>query len=469
LGIISFINQGSLPESAAATHPQGAPLLRDFYAPNFELLIRGGKGAQPFAVTEEIKQCIAEVIYEDNSDQLDRLTLRLENQVDSRGERAVLSILDSKLFAEGHIVELQMGYGNNLHSIGAGVVVKATPEFPEDGYPTVTVEAYDPLYLASRNRPVGGVSYKGTRDSQVAEIIGMRNAFDVQSTDSTGLASIERTELVVDRVQNKGDSDYEFLKKIADSNGFNIFSKWDAERKLFVLYFRSPALSAQKEVMTFVYNDGEVPYVSSLVSFSPTMNAYDVATDYEVFFLKDKKVGGSRIRFSKQLDAQTQAELKELNERRFGAKTFSSKPSDGDGVQVAFKAFGASYQFPPYKRFATEAQAQAAIEEFIKRQKENFVTARGVIVGNEIIQSSQVHNLQGVGQLSGKYYFTQVIHRMSRDGPYRTEFACRKVIDDVVVQSPPAFGLSELDERFARFKGLMSKKTTETVTAEEDF
>ena len=73
---------------------------RDFHAPNYELIVRAGRGAQPFTITEDVKRYISEVTYEDNSDQFDRLEIKLQNQIDSDGERSVLSFIDSKLFSE---------------------------------------------------------------------------------------------------------------------------------------------------------------------------------------------------------------------------------------------------------------------------------------------------------------------------------------------------------------------------------
>jgi hypothetical protein len=47
---------------------------------------------------------------------------------------------------------------------------------------------------------------------------------------------------------------------------------------------------------------------------------------------------------------------------------------------------------------------------------------------------------------------------MSKDGPYVTEFACRRVIEDTIVQAPPAFHISDSDERIQKFKQERLKK-----------
>ena len=454
MGFLSLVNLGQLPASAIQKKSPLEPLERDIYAPNYELIVRGGKGAQPFTITEEVKQYITEITYEDNADQFDKLQIKIENQVDSRGERSILSFIDSKLFSEGHIIEVQMGYGKSLFTVGAATIVKKTPSFPSDGSPSLLIEGYDLLHKTAQRRPRGGVSYKGFRDSQVASIIGARSGFEIASRDPRSFENIRKTKGVNNFVQNAGISDYEFLKKVADLNGFDLFSKFDPIQKRFVLFFQPPALAKQKEVFTFIYNEGEAAYRNTLLSFEPTFDAYDQATDYEIFLVHDRKVGGTKVEYIKRLDAESQKRLKDMEERRFGAKPFSEKQPSSSGLEVAFKAFGRSFRFPPHKRFKNEFQIRNAIEQFIKRQRENFITARGTVIGTEVLQSRQVHLLSGLGkEVSGKYYFTQVTHKMSKDAPYVVEFACRRVINDEVVQAPPAFTISETDRRIQKFKG----------------
>ena len=455
MGIISAINAGKLGIGALKSTTPGQKLERDYYAPNYELLIRASqKGAQPFAITEDVKSYISEVTYEDNADQFDRLEIKMESQIDGSGERSVLSFGDSKLFSEGHIVEVRMGYGNSLFTVGAASIVKKTPDYPADGFPSLSIEGFDLLHRAARRRPKGGVSYKGFRDSQIASIIGARNGFDISTTDPRSFESIRKTTGIFDRTQKKGMSDYEFLKKVADINGYDLFARFNPEQHRFILFFQPPALAKQREVFTFIYNEGEAAYRNTLLSFSPTLDAHDQSSDFEIFLIKDKEVGGSKVEFFKRLDADAQKQLKEAQERRFGATPFAKKPIDSDGISVGFKAFGRSFRFAPHKRFKNEFQIRKAIEEFIKRQREHFVTGRGTVIGTEVLQSRQVHNLLGLGNdMSGKYYFTQVVHKIGKSSPYTTEFSCRKVIDDTIVQSPPAFSLSDTDKRIQKFKG----------------
>ena len=172
-------------------------------------------------------------------------------------------------------------------------------------------------------------------------------------------------------------------------------------------------------------------------------------------------MGGTSVNFIKRFTLENQKKVKEQQETRFtggnvGPQGGKQTPND-DGVQTGFNAFGRSFKFPPHKRFKTEAEARKAIEEFIKRQKENFITGDGEIRGNEALQARQVHNLLGITeQFSGKYYFTKVRHTQRRGEPYVCTFSCRKLIEDTVIQSSPTISLSTLDKRVEKFKGLSS-------------
>ena len=459
MGIISFVNTGTLSKSAVTKIPiRSQQLQRDPYAPNYELIHYGGQGAQPNVLTEAITDFIDSIEYESNGDQFDGLTINFANQIDSRGGGNVLSLIDNELFAEGSILQLKTGYGSELQSIGAAVITKKTPVFPESGAPSFTLEAMDPLVGMAKNKPRTGVSYKGLRDSQIASTIGERNGFLIRTNLPSTYENIQKTEGVFDRTQNKGVSDYEFLKKVADINGFDLFATFDSKKRIWLLNFGPPKTDKQKEVFTFIYNEGELAYQNTLLSFNPTLDAYDQGTDFEINILKDKEKRGTRADVITDLNVSNTKKLKEASERRFtgGNPKRQGQKTDQDGISVSFKAYGRNFNFPAHRRFKNEAEAKTYITRFIEDQKKNFISGNGTLVGNEMLQARQSHNLQGIAnQFSGKYYFTKVVHRISRDGGYSCDFAGYKAIDPVVVKTPPATATSETEEILQRIKGLL--------------
>lgn len=59
-----------------------------------------------------------------------------------------------------------------------------------------------------------------------------------------------------------------------------------------------------------------------------------------------------------------------------------------------------------------------------------FITARGVIVGNEEVAARQLHVIEGVSPaMDGLWYFTNVRHQANRNGIYECPFSARKVLD----------------------------------------
>lgn len=459
MSIASLVNVSGIPISAIKPSAGGGE--RDPFAPTYELIIRGGAGSQPVVVTDELKQYITDISFEDNAEQFDELKITFENQINNNGGGEVLSIIDSVLFAEGHILEVQMGYGKSLFTVGAATIVKKTPEFPEGGSPILIVEAYDPLYKMARSHPRGGAVYKNTSPTAIVREIGQRNGFAVDGIGPDGLPAIDILPplgLQQSYTQKRGMNDYVFLKKIASIYGREIFARFDSHSGKYNLFFKKPAIEKQKEVFTFAYNEGEVSYTNTLLSFQPTLDAYDQGTDFEVFLIKDGEKSGTKFDFIDKLTLAEQAKLKEEQARRFtGGNLGSGGKQDPsfDGVVVGFKAFGRSFRFPPHKRFKNEAEAVKEIEAFIQRQRENFITGTGRLVGLEVLQARQVHSLAGItSQFSGKYYFNKVSHHMSKSDGYKCEFGCRKVIEDTIVQAPPTLDLSANDVTIKKLKGL---------------
>ena len=460
MGILSLINKKGLPASSTKlrTVPLRTVLGRDPYAPNYELDIQGGKGTKPYTLTEKITKYIEEIIYEDNADQFDHLQIEITNQADDKGGGDILSIIDSKLPSEGSIINVKMGYGNSLLSVGAAELVMKSPSFGNSGL-SLMLEGYDLLHRMFRSNPRTGHSYTNLRYSQIASIIGERNGFVISANDPSTFKGIRKTEQIYEAgAQNKGVNDYRFLKKLADTIGFDLFSKFDSSTNRFILFFQPPSVAKQKEVFTFAYNEGDVSYPNSIIEFDVTLDAGDQATDFEIYIVKNKEIGGTKSAHIEWLGIEEQNKIREMRERRFtggnpGIQNGRQLP-ENDSVVYAFKAFGKSFLFPTHKRFKNENEARNSIIQFIARQRENFITGNGRLVGNEALQSRQIHNLQGLGdQFSGKYYFTNVKHIMSRRGGYSCEFSCRKVIEDPFIQAPPAFTISENDKRFEKLKG----------------
>jgi phage protein D len=233
---------------------------RDLMAPAYDLVLHGVKNAPPVIVTDEVKKYIEEIVYEESDNQFAHLEIKMNGQDFDQSGSEFLSLIDSQLFSEGTIVEVQMGYGQLLQTVGAADIVRRSPNYPENELPSMRVEGYELLHRTARRRPRGGVTYRGFRDSQIASIIGERNGFEIRTKDPKSYENIRKTGVPSDdtATQNRGTSDYEHLKKVAQKNGFDVFSRWDTKQKKFVLFFQPPAaLVKMKEVFQFNYRANE--------------------------------------------------------------------------------------------------------------------------------------------------------------------------------------------------------------------
>lgn len=456
----NLVSRGFLKQGDTTPNAEGAALERDPYAPDFELIIYGGQGAQPFTITDEIKKYITEITYEDNADQFDKLTIHFENQMDNQGGGDINSIIDSVIFAEGHVVQLKLGYGRMLESVGACDIVKKEPDFPENGSPSLIVTCFDGLHRVSRHKPIKGTSFINYRVSDIAYQIGTQNGLIVDAVDAQGNPTIQEvTEIWKGDAQKKGVSDYVFLKKVADTYGLDLFCRFDPIMKKHVLYLQTPGTELQKEVFTFVYNEGDASYQNTLLSFNPTQDSYDQDSEIEVFILTKGKKIGTKTDFITKLTVDEQKKLKDNSERRFtgGNKATGKQIKSTDGIEVGFKAFGRSFRFPKHKRFTDEKDIVREIENFVKRQKSHFITGNASTIGVEVMQSRQVHNFQGVSeQFSGKYFMDKVLHKISKSSGYKCDVTVRRMIEDSIVQAPPTLNFSEVDKTIKAIKGLFS-------------
>lgn len=406
---------------------------RDPFAPNYFIEINGE------SIPTEISKFISSVEYEDNSEMMDKITMNIATLQSIQGDQ-IMSLLDSKLFTEGNLIELYMGYGSSMVSVGAAEIIRLIPLFPKNGIPSLSVIAYDISHRMTDRKSEKGIAYKNFRDSQVSSIIGDRNGVYIRKADPTTFSYIYKTKGIHNRVQKKGVNDYEFLRELADFNGYDFYVRYAKVKgsKRWVMFFH-PSPDKQKPIYKYRYNLGEESLDNTLLDFTPDMSIKDQDVEYEIIsFDKStgmniktlKKDGGKEFRFNA---AEDKYEFKKFEDRKFLGKDKTKqikKQIDKPGA-IKFKAFGKTREIV-ISELRSEADAKRYIEVWIKQRKDNFVTGSGSVIGTETLQSRQVHELEGIGtSLSGNYYFTKVIHKFTtgNESPYICDFTCRRVVE----------------------------------------
>ncbi len=165
-----------------------------------------------------------------------------------------------ELLAFGAEVDVYMGYGDarSMPRIASGVITEMTTNFPESGTPELSVAGYDhafPLTVGKNSR-----TWTKSRDSDAAHEIASFHNLN---------AKIEATTQQHNQIEQNNESDFEFLKKLADRNHFEIFV--DEQR---TLQFHKPSDKADA-VVRLAWGEG-------LLSFKPEANLAGQITKVEV-------------------------------------------------------------------------------------------------------------------------------------------------------------------------------------------
>lgn len=360
-----------------------------------------------------------------------------------------------KIFGEGNIVHVYMGYGSDLDYVATGEVIRWVPQFPRSSAPTVTIKAYDASHKhMDRQGHRGGSSIKNVRDSDVAtHKIGTHMSFktDVDQSDGTHT-----------RWQKKGVSDYHFVKRLALINGFYYWVDYDPHNEVWVGHWRDKKKlrMEQEKMYSFIYNNN---VAVSLLEFGIETTLRGQSTEVEVvgwneklkqpisaivkeeesYELPHKPGRGAGERWEVE-QKKTHPGLKRILKKKIPANIFTDMDPTETGIPKAtamvFTAFGQRLEVVSHKPFASKKAAQAWAERYMRARQENFVIGDGVIVGTPDLRPRQIHLLGGLGsKYDGQWEFTQVKHKMAKGHPYEIRFQARRLYDPTNPKPPPVY------------------------------
>lgn len=283
-------------------------------------------------------------------------------------------------------VEVCVGYGDakSMPTAIAGMVTEISTSFPEGGSPELTVSGYDhsfPLTLGKNSR-----TWKQARDSDAAhEIASFNNLGAVIETTGEKHAQIEQNQ----------QSDWDLLKKLADSPNF--FEIYVDEKKR--LHFAKPNDKADP-VARLVYGQG-------LLSFKPQANLAGQIAAVEVYGWdpKTKKAIVGKAGGGEESGVAGKTAANYLN-------AFVRDPSKKPTLRL---------RQPVFTQSEAEARAKAALNERAK----DFVTGEGDSIGLPELRPDRTVLLDNLGtRFSKKYYIEQATHKIDTNG-YRTHFKVR--------------------------------------------
>ena len=341
----------------------------DFYTPRFRIQV----GESRFAEADGV---VSDVSVESTLDGADSFSFTLHYPFEHEASR--FRGLSWEAFAPRTPVTIWLGYGNLLgpdpqakpevDPLLTGRIASVKPEFPADGAPAITVSGFDLLHDMTRG--TDSDSWNDKTDSDVVSILTSKYELNFPTREVTA-TGVPREKIIQDK-----ESDYAVLKRLADTNRFELFARLDT------LYFRPPPRKPDPN-LTLTYGD-------SLRSFSPERN-----------------------------DAEQVGEV-EIRHWDPGAKK-----------EIVGKATRPDQKGKTVLRRAVDSKAQADIlaEAALADLTEGEVTGSGETVGLPDLRVGEWVTLEiggfdetGKALFDGDYYVQGVSHRLGGSG-YTTSFS----------------------------------------------
>ena len=375
--------------------------------PDYDIQING------VSIDVGVRQFIKRVEYESTDGMADVAKVSLINPDNM--------VVNAKTFAPGNEMSIFMGYGTQLKHIGRVFLVKQRPQFPTDGMPVLNVVGYTKDHKMMDNAPekskkVGGKGGRFYKDAAYSDAVTDR------ANDYGMTPDVDPTTGVVNFIQKVGLKDYEFVQGLANLTGFVFWVDGD-ENGVWTLHFKDPAtLQEQERELTFRYNQGDL---SGLLSFEPEMliKGFDTKLKVSVKDFKSGKIMETEVE-------ETNNQSPDVQDTGDPSATLGAEFTTASDVKLYVGDF--SFEAIANKKFKTEAEIVEWAKQWFRRQRENFILAKGKTIGVEDLMARQIHVFDGLGEgYDGKYYFTKVRHIQSDTDGYVCEFDVRKVVPTV--------------------------------------
>jgi phage protein D len=376
----------------------------DRFAPDFRIDVDGAP------VPAELRASISGVTWTSGIEGAARVEMSIVNEN--------LRWLDHPLLAVDRALELSIGYApGRLARVFKGQIVTQEATFPASGGPSLTVAAQDRLERLAHGEkvrwfaiPVPTVTNAPLPDVAVAGIVSLENGllpmFDpVGAAISVILAGAEAAAAiddpgVVQRLIRKqeGQSDLDFLKRIAKENGWEMSVDHTGPAGGHTLRFWSPLDDLSPDV-TLAYGRSLVAFtprlsvVGQIVSVTAYVWVAAIKTDFAI------TVGWDWDRAALTID-----------------------------VRPALVPLGqAPSQFLIAEPVTPASAPRKILGELIPKLNRRL-TGTATTVGDPRIVGGSVVRLEGVGErFGGLYRVTEATHRIDASG-YSTGFSVRKEI-----------------------------------------
>jgi phage protein D len=354
----------------------------DFYAPTYAVRV-GGQD-----IMRELVVAVSQVEVDLMLGAASRFSFTLTDCY-SHKAHAFLTGSDKDLLtliSFGAEVEICMGYGDAKSTPTAmrGIITEITTNFPESGPPELSVAGYDHGFTLTLGK--NSDTWTKRRDSDAAHEIASANNLN---------AAIQETDEQHAQIEQNQESDWEFLKKLADRNHFEVYVD---EQK--TLHFGKPNDKGGAVV--------RLEYGQGLISFKPEANLAGQISKVEVYGwntkTKETFLGVAKAGEESGLNGKSAAQY---------FNTLVKDPSKRPTLRL---------RQPVFTQAEADQRAKAALSERAKQ----FLTGEGESMGLPELRPDRNVHLDGLSKPFSKvYYIQQATHKIDSNG-YRTRFKIKE-------------------------------------------
>lgn len=335
--------------------------------PGWQIRLNGG------ALPEEVVRDVLSVEVEQHVNGSDALDIELSVW---DVERQDFKHLDDGTFAEGSVVEVLIGYGEDLVALIEAEVVAIEVDFGAATAPVMRVRALDRLHRFRRGRSTR--TFTNVKDSAVAEAIARRLQLQ---------ADVEDTHVVHSHLFQYNQSDIDFLQERARRIHFEV------DIRNNTLHFHRSA-EAGGRALSLMYRDDLKTLtlrLSTLAQVSKiVVKGWDTASKAAI------------IGLGAASDAVTQ----------MGGRTL--------GTAIAADAFGEAEEVILDKVVFAQSEADQIAKAAFNKMSLGFIRAEGECIGNAALRAGEVIEIGSLGaRFSGLYYIMSTHHIIDDEG-YRT-------------------------------------------------
>lgn len=400
------------------------------YVPEFKVMINGSP------IPAALRASVSSVTFQSGFDVADRVELTLVNEN--------LRWLDHPLLGMDKKLTLSIGYAPDpLTQVFAGEIVSQNASFPAGGTPILTVAAQDRRHRLQSGKkarwfaiPVPSYGNMPIPDAGVVDMVSLENGL-IPISDPIGAAlsvllggvqtvAAMNDPLTMQEIIRKqaGESDYDFLKRIALENGWDMLVDHTGDSGGYKLRFMSP--------LEHLSSDVTLKYNQSLIDFSPRLSTVGqiagITANIWISAIKTEFT----ITVSWDWDRQ-QLELGispgfGLPGKMAQTPEASAASKNDSKADQSLGESSANASWTLVDEPLTLASAPRVILGKLIPLLNQRLTGSGSTVGDPRILPGKVLRIEGLGEkFGGLYRVTSATHTIDSGG-YRSSFEVRKEI-----------------------------------------